>query len=65
MAKKFDFQCIYGECICMEGFEGDGIDCSASTQSNRIVIPIRKSPKMKGKQCVDEYWQEIAKLDKV
>ena len=56
-------QCLFGDCECAPGYRGMGLDCDASTQTNRMVIPIRKSPKIQDGICTDAYWINIAELD--
>ena len=63
---------VTGQCECNAGFSGDGIDCNASSQTKRMVIPVRKIPKMENQAnangkivqvCTDPYWNDIAALD--
>ena len=56
-------QCMFGDCECGPGYRGKGLDCTASIQTNRLVIPIRKSPKIQNGVCVDDYWIAMLEVD--
>ena len=60
---------VTGGCECNVGYSGTGVSCVESSQLQPLVIPISRIPLIveqsaRASVCMDEYWQEIASVDK-